>query len=212
MTGKNDQRNLRDDDAPRGRSTGHRPDIYQPTQNQRGEQERTPHPPYWRTGSRLLYERDFQRDAGGANRGRLDYGWERLYEGKGYDWRQHPAYGWERPGPWWRRGYGVGRPYYGWEQGWSAGENPSGPYAGRGPKQYRRRDDFIYEDVGEALTRHPGIDASEIEVRVSADIVTLTGTVDSRQTKRAVEDTLETVSGIKDVDNRLRVKAPEPHS
>jgi hypothetical protein len=58
--------------------------------------------------------------------------------------------------------------YYGWGQELGERENAmhAGPYAGRGPKQYGRRDDFLYEDVCEALTRHPGVDASEIEVHV----------------------------------------------
>jgi len=161
-------------------------------------------------GSRPVYERDLQRTPGGVRKGRLDYGWERLYEGQGADWRERPAYGWERPGPWWQRGYGEGRPFYGWGRPgqWQEREDYylQGPYAGRGPKNYRRRDEFIYEDVCEALTRHPDIDASEMEVSVKEGVVTLQGTVNDRHTKRLAEDIVDSVPGVKDIENQLRVR------
>lgn len=78
-------------------------------------------------------------------------------------------------------------------------------YVGRGPKGYRRSDDRIREDVSEELTRHPGVDASDIEVRVENGEVTLTGTVDSRRAKRMAEDCVDQCSGVKEVHNQLRV-------
>ncbi|HEX6089350.1 MAG TPA: BON domain-containing protein [Gemmatimonadales bacterium] len=78
-------------------------------------------------------------------------------------------------------------------------------YVGRGPKGYRRSDDRIREDVSEELTQHPGIDASDIEVRVENGEVTLTGTVESRQAKRMAEDCVDRCSGVKEVHNQLRV-------
>lgn len=83
----------------------------------------------------------------------------------------------------------------------------AGPHAGKGPKNYRRADERILEDVNEALTRHPEVDASEIKVAVNDSIVTLSGTIDSRHLKRLAEDCLEEVSGIKDVNNELRIDA-----
>ena len=83
----------------------------------------------------------------------------------------------------------------------------AGPHTGKGPKNYRRADDRILEDVNEALTRHPEIDASEIKVVVKDSVVTLSGTIDSRQMKRLAEDCLEEVNGIKDVNNELRIDA-----
>jgi hypothetical protein len=88
----------------------------------------------------------------------------------------------------------------------SGGEMGRGQFAGRGPKGYRRSDDRIKEDVCEQLTLHPDIDASEIEVKVQGGEVSLTGTVDSRRAKRLVEDLVEVASGVKDVNNQLRVK------
>ncbi len=83
--------------------------------------------------------------------------------------------------------------------------NARGPHAGRGPKGYRRADERITEDVCEALTRHPHVDAREIEIRVVGGEVTLTGSVDSRAAKRAAEDAAEECSGVDNVINQLRV-------
>lgn len=81
----------------------------------------------------------------------------------------------------------------------------SGPYGGRGPKGYRRSDERIHEDVCERLTEHPAIDASDIEVTVNDGDVTLTGRVESRAVKHLTEVMVETVSGVKEVHNQLRV-------
>ena len=80
-----------------------------------------------------------------------------------------------------------------------------GPYVGRGPKGYRRSDERIQEDICERLTDHPGIDASDIEVTVSAGDVTLLGHVESRAVKHLTEVMVETVSGVKEVHNQLRI-------
>ena len=83
----------------------------------------------------------------------------------------------------------------------------SGPYAGRGPKGYQRSDERILEDVCERLTDHPSIDASEIEVTVRDGDVSLAGLVESRAVKHLTEAMVETVSGVKEVHNQLRVAA-----
>lgn len=77
---------------------------------------------------------------------------------------------------------------------------------GRGPKGYRRSDERIREDVNDRLGDDYYIDASDIEVMVSNTEVTLTGTVPSRNDKRRAEDIAESVSGVTNVENRLRVK------
>ena len=84
----------------------------------------------------------------------------------------------------------------------------SGPYAGRGPKGYRRSDERIHEDVCERLMEHPSIDASDVEVSVNDGDVTLTGQVESRAIKHLTETMTETVPGVKEVHNHLRV-APQ---
>ena len=77
---------------------------------------------------------------------------------------------------------------------------------GRGPKGYRRSDERIKEDVNDRLSDDYYIDASDVEVSVSNTEVTLTGTVNSREDKRRAEDIAESVSGVTNVENRLRVK------
>ena len=78
-------------------------------------------------------------------------------------------------------------------------------FAGRGPKGWKRADERIREDVCEMLERDHRIDASDIDVSVKEGIVTLSGRVDSRRVKRAAEDVIEHLSGVKDVRNELSV-------
>ena len=79
-------------------------------------------------------------------------------------------------------------------------------HRGRGPKGYTRSDARIREDVNDRMTDDGWLDASDIEVQVSSSEVTLTGEVNSRQEKRRAEDIAEAVSGVKHVQNNLRVK------
>jgi hypothetical protein len=80
-----------------------------------------------------------------------------------------------------------------------------GPFSGIGPKGYKRPDERIYEDVCEALVRHPDIDASEISVKVDNGIVTLSGSVETRRVKRLAEEAIEDLFGIRDIMNKIRV-------
>ena len=82
---------------------------------------------------------------------------------------------------------------------------PRRSYRGRGPKGYQRSDDRIREDVCERLERDHDVDASDIEVAVSEGRVTLSGNVDDRWSKRRAEDIVDSVGGVKDIENRLRV-------
>jgi osmotically-inducible protein OsmY len=79
-------------------------------------------------------------------------------------------------------------------------------HRGRGPKGYTRSDERIREDVNDRLSDDAFLDASEIEVTVSSGEVTLTGTVENRIDKRRAEDLAEDISGVKNVQNQLRVK------
>jgi osmotically-inducible protein OsmY len=80
---------------------------------------------------------------------------------------------------------------------------------GRGPKNYRRSDERIEEEINERLERDPQIDATDIVVTVKDGEVTLSGTVESRRVKRLAEDLVDDVYGVKDVQNRLRMSAPQ---
>jgi len=80
-----------------------------------------------------------------------------------------------------------------------------GSHYGKGPKNYRRSQEKIKEDINERLSDDAYLDASDIEVTVNDTEVTLTGTVDSRQAKRRAEDLADRVSGVTHVQNNLRV-------
>jgi hypothetical protein len=80
-----------------------------------------------------------------------------------------------------------------------------GPYEGLGPRGYRRSDANIEEDVCDLLTQHGQVDASDIEVKVENGEVTLTGMVNDRRSKRLAEDLAESISGVVDVHNHLRL-------
>lgn len=108
---------------------------------------------------------------------------------------QHGAYG-ERD---WQRGSTP--PHY--------GETPQPParpsHRGRGPKDYTRADDRIRDEVCELLTDEETLDATGIEVRVETGEVILSGTVTSREDKRAAEQIAESVRGVTDIHNQLRI-------
>ena len=66
-----------------------------------------------------------------------------------------------------------------------------GSHYGKGPKNYKRSDEKIKEDINERLSDDDQLDASNIEVEVNAAEVTLSGTVDSRYAKHRAEDIAE---------------------
>ena len=78
-------------------------------------------------------------------------------------------------------------------------------HRGRGPADYVRSDDRIREDVNDRLTEDYWIDASRIGVTVSGGEVTLDGAVDGKRAKRHAEDIADDVTGVKHVQNNLRV-------
>lgn len=84
------------------------------------------------------------------------------------------------------------------------GRQQRGGFAGRGPRNYQRSDERIRDDVCERLTRHHEIDASDVDIDVREGIVTLSGKVEDKHTKRLAEDIAEEVMGVRDVRNELR--------
>ncbi len=87
-------------------------------------------------------------------------------------------------------------------QGWE-GQRQS--HRGKGPSGYTRSDERIRETVCEMLTEHDHVDATNIEVTVKGGEVMLGGSVEDRRQKRLAEDIAEQVSGVKDVQNQIRV-------
>ena len=93
-----------------------------------------------------------------------------------------------------------------------ARESSRGRFTGRGPKGYVRSDERILEDVNERLEEHGDLDPSDIAVSVSRGEITLEGSVTDRWSKRLAEDLAHSVSGVRDVQNRLGIaaRAAEP--
>ena len=81
-----------------------------------------------------------------------------------------------------------------------------GSFAGRGPQAYRRSDERILEDIYEALTQDDQVDATMITAEVKNGEAILKGTVPDRTSKRIAEEIAESCSGVKDVQNQLRIK------
>ncbi len=80
---------------------------------------------------------------------------------------------------------------------------------GKGPKGYKRSDERIKEDASDRISQMGHVDASEVELEVKAGEVTLTGTVPSRTMKWQLENLVESVGGVTDVNNQLRIKREE---
>jgi len=91
-------------------------------------------------------------------------------------------------------------------RGMQGQQRQQGQFSGRGPRNFKRSDQRIEEDINEQLTRHPTLDASDIEVTVQNCEVTLRGNVDRREAKRIAEDIADGVFGVKDVNNQIKVK------
>jgi hypothetical protein len=81
----------------------------------------------------------------------------------------------------------------------------NGPHSGKGPRGYQRRDERIWEDVCDRLTQHGGLDASRIEVEVKEGEVTLRGQTAGRKAKRLAEAIVDSVAGVRDVNNQLQI-------
>jgi osmotically-inducible protein OsmY len=94
---------------------------------------------------------------------------------------------------------------------WGAGQTgperrkSGGSQTGQGAQFHRRSDDKIHEEIWELLTNNPDLEAGEIELHVESGEVTLTGTVESRDAKWLTEDLVTSVTGVREVNNRLKV-------
>lgn len=107
----------------------------------------------------------------------------------------------EQNGTWNQRGDES----YNWGENRRRYEQP-GLHRGKGPKGFTRSDERLREDINCRLTDDAYVDASTIDVTVENGEVTLTGTVTDRFEKRRAEDIAELVSGVRNVENRIRVK------
>jgi len=153
---------------------------------------------YWadRPGSDGYRGRDFEPERRGLSRGHEErVGYPTAARGQGDE----------------RMGYAAGSYGRGYGGSGSTGAEPHvhrgvGPHRGKGPVGYQRSDDRIRELVCESLTEDDQIDASQIEVAVNRGEVALSGSVDDRRAKRDAEDCAWSVTGVRDVQNQLRVR------
>lgn len=90
-------------------------------------------------------------------------------------------------------------------RGWPEHGRHAGDHRGRGPRGYTRSDQRILEDVSERLSDDPDVDASNIDVRCEQGRIVLEGDVQDRWMKHRAEDIADSVSGVNDVENRIRV-------
>ena len=81
---------------------------------------------------------------------------------------------------------------------------------GKGPKNWKRSDELIREDVCEALYESYDVDATDIEVKVEEGLVTLSGSVNSRFAKKEAELCIEYLRGVVDIKNELKIKPIRP--
>lgn len=79
---------------------------------------------------------------------------------------------------------------------------------GRAPKGYQRSDERIREDICDGLMMS-WMNAENVDVQVRNGEVTLQGTVRSRDEKRAIEALAESVLGVKDLINSIRLERRE---
>lgn len=143
----------------------------------------------YRSGSRDYRSRgdfDYERDTFGGSRSR-SYGRSRWNEGS--DWNEYTS-----PGT------------FSYTEYWLI----PGPHVGAGPEGYDlKSNDKVKDQVCQRLAQHGGIDASNIRISVEDGEVTLEGTVPDRRSKRMAEDVAESVMGVDDVHNRLRVMSEQ---
>lgn len=90
----------------------------------------------------------------------------------------------------------------GWQDaGWT-------PATRRAPKNYRRTDQRILDDICLVLAMRPDVDVTDVSVSVRDGEVMLDGTVPYRAMKHAIEDAAAACSGVVEVHNHLKVAAP----
>lgn len=83
---------------------------------------------------------------------------------------------------------------------------PAEDFSGRGPSGYRRADERIQEELNDRLTWDPSVDATDLTVKVSDGVATLSGHVRDRWMKRRAEDLADSIRGVHDVHNQIMVQ------
>jgi len=146
---------------------------------------------------------EYSRDRAGRERGREDYGsWRQYGESRGFLERAG-----DEVASWFGDEDATRRRERDRQaQGNGPERGPGQSHRGRGPSNYTRSDERIREDANDHLTHDHHVDASHITVSVKDGELALDGKVESRDAKRRAEDCVEHISGVKHVQNNLRVQ------
>ena len=166
---------------------------------QSGRSDRYNYPTGFRSG------RSYEDRGGGYDYSRGDY--DRSGYGRGEERGsrgEEDRYGRGEERGWWDRASDTIASWFGDED--AERRRRMDQRRGRGPKNYRRSDERIREDINDRLGQDYYLDAFEVVVAVENGEVTLTGNVNSRDDKRRAEEIAESVSGVNNVENRLRVQ------
>lgn len=139
--------------------------------------------------------RGYRHGAPGANYGAAGYGAGAASRHQ-YDHPDHDRGWFER----------AGDEVASWFGDEEAARRREADHTGRGPSGYTRSDERILEDACDELTDDWAVDARNIQVTVKEGEITLDGTVPTRQQKRRAEDCVEDISGVRHVQNNLRVQ------
>lgn len=74
------------------------------------------------------------------------------------------------------------------------------------PRDMRRADAQVYEDICEALVERDDVDSSDVTVTVRESEVTLEGSVPERSMRYLIEDLAAGHPAVRDVENRIKVR------
>lgn len=150
------------------------------------------------------HSRGYGNQGGGS--GQRQGNWQdRSWQGASPGYEHERAHSWREDYGSTGQQYRSHAPIYGSQSHWDSAS--ASDFRGQGPKGYTRSDQRIQEDVNDCLTESASLDASGIEIAVRDGEVTLSGTVNSRACKREAEDLADRISGVKHVQNNLRIAA-----
>jgi osmotically-inducible protein OsmY len=75
-----------------------------------------------------------------------------------------------------------------------------------GSRARRRPDESLAQEIREILTKDPELEVTEMAVEVEGGAVTISGVVDDSDARLLAEELVESLSGVREVHNRLRVE------
>lgn len=108
-----------------------------------------------------------------------------------------------------RRGAPPGESARIYEGAHAFSHDPGPRPVGRMPKDYLRSDARIQDDVWEHLYHRHDLDLTDVRAEVEGATVRLEGSVTYRAMKHRIEDVAAACMGVRDVDNRIRVRRRE---